>query len=330
MLTTSHSPLKKTVREKLAPFISLFVFSIALSSCSVFEPPKSPIRIGINAWPGYEFLYLAKVKGFYEREGVDVQIVEFDSLSDGRRAYERGNLDALACTLIEHLLILDSSNRNPIIAAVADYSDGADVAVMKTGSQSASLEGARIGLENQSLGIYMLYRLLEREGLSLKDVKIKPLNQSIIESQFCDDEIDVAISYPPTSIKLIQDFDASSVFSSSEIPGEVVDIIVFEKSLLEDRAKEADSILKAFFDAQEWALQNKEEAFAIMGDREGLSAEEFGIALTDGLAVVKRGEQDAFFAEGSSLVKALEKCDLVLRETGQLKNPARFQSSILR
>lgn len=330
-MTVLPDTLKKSIRRKVSLLLAISSISIALSSCSVFESPQTPIRIGINAWPGYEFLYLADVKGFYEREGVPVQIVEFDSLSDGKRAYERGNIDALACTLIEHLQILENSPRNPMIAAVADYSNGADVALMKTeAGQPKSLKGATVGLESESLGVYMLFRLLEREGLSLDDVKLESVNQSVMRDWFCEDRIDVAITYPPTSIHLTRDCGASEIFSSEEIPGEVVDIIVFDQSLLHDRPEDVESVLKAFFDAQEWAFDNKEEAFAIMGEREGVTAEEFAEALSDGLFVVGRSEQAGFFSKGGLLDKAIEKCNQVLRETGQLNGPERHQSSIVR
>ena len=157
------------IRSLKTVILALFIILLA-PSCSYFKPELSPIRIGINAWPGYEFLYLAKVKGLFEQDGLDVQIVEFDSLSDGRRAYQRGNIDVLACTLIEHLQILNNSDRSPRIGIVADFSNGADVAFAQPSViEKKSIKGASVGLEIDSLGVYMLLRMLEREGLSLDD-----------------------------------------------------------------------------------------------------------------------------------------------------------------
>ena len=85
--------------------------------------PEKPaaLRVGLNPWPAYEFLYLAQEKGFYRAEGIEVRLVEFNSLSDARRAYERGQINVLASTVIEVLQARDNSPRSPQIVQVVDY-----------------------------------------------------------------------------------------------------------------------------------------------------------------------------------------------------------------
>lgn len=318
------------IRSLKTVILALFIILLA-PSCSYFKPELSPIRIGINAWPGYEFLYLAKVKGLFEQDGLDVQIVEFDSLSDGRRAYQRGNIDVLACTLIEHLQILNNSDRSPRIGIVADFSNGADVAFAQPSViEKKSIKGASVGLEIDSLGVYMLLRMLEREGLSLDDVTIKPMVQSVIKQSFCSKEIDIAITYPPASIGLARDCDGVNFFNSSEIPNEIIDIVVFDQKLIDKRSEEVEKITNIFFKAQDWAFENQAEAFAIMGEREGLTADEFSEALNDGLTIVKRADQAAFFANSGLLDSALAKCDKVLRLTHQLSGSPNYQNTLYR
>ena len=59
----------------------LFILSLGIAAVTGCSPePKAELRVGINAWPGYEFLYLAQEKGFYRDEGVAVRIIEFNSL----------------------------------------------------------------------------------------------------------------------------------------------------------------------------------------------------------------------------------------------------------
>ena len=78
---------------------------VAVLSLGVGCSPEKPttLRVGINPWPGYEFLYLAQEKGFYRDAGLDVRLVEFSSLADTRRAYERGQINAIGTTVIEVL-----------------------------------------------------------------------------------------------------------------------------------------------------------------------------------------------------------------------------------
>ena len=292
---------------------------------------RDPIRIGINAWPGYEFLYLAQEKGFFEKEGVNVRIVEFNSLADGRRAYERGHLDGLACTLIEHIQILDHSERSPKICLVVDYSNGADVILARAGiSTIQELAGASVGLEIDSLGVFVLARALDKAGLDLADIQIKPLDQISMENALCQGEIDAAISYPPVSINMQKSCGGSVIFSSAEIPGEIVDVVVLEESLIEARPSDAQAVIRAFFSAQEWAYQNPEEAFEIMGQREGLTSLEFKQALEDGIHIVKSGDQKRFFVEGGALDESLSHCSRILRDTKQITDLSRIKQSVHR
>ncbi|MFN8644057.1 MAG: hypothetical protein U0802_21280, partial [Candidatus Binatia bacterium] len=62
--------------------IAAGALATALIAAGCVGDPPEPLRVGINAWPGYEYLYLADVQGFYAREGVEVQLLEFGSLSD--------------------------------------------------------------------------------------------------------------------------------------------------------------------------------------------------------------------------------------------------------
>ena len=74
---------------------SLFIAVILLlSACR--ETPNPPLRIAINPWPGYEFLYLAERLKLFEAEGVEVRILQFSSLNDSRRAFELGKADGFS------------------------------------------------------------------------------------------------------------------------------------------------------------------------------------------------------------------------------------------
>src|ERR1035437_4801547 len=183
MLMNHHS-----IRRSLSLLLAVAALPFNFG-CSPEKPAS--LRVGINSWPGYEFLYLAQEKGFYREEGLEVRLVEFNSLSDTRRAYERGQINVLTSTVIEVLQARDNSPRSPQIVRVVDYSNGADVILARPGlTNSASLRAAGGGLELASLGVYVLARGLERSGLSLADVKMVPVNQLSMEDGYRRGELD--------------------------------------------------------------------------------------------------------------------------------------------
>ncbi len=274
---------------------TLFAFLLTLLVSGCNQAPSTPIKIGINAWPGYEFLYLAQEKGFYDELGVSVKIVEYGSLGDVRRGYERGNLDVMASTLIEVLQVKNNSNRKPMIFMVADFSDGGDVIVARNTIKSVpDLKGKRVGADTASLPIFMLARALDKHGLTLDDVEVVPLEQPEMEQAYDTNKIDAAVSYAPVSSRLASREDAGIIFTSKEIPGEVVDVVSVEETVLKERLEDVKKITMAWDKALKYMQTNPDDAKKIMAKREGISVQEFSDVLGD-LYIVPIDEQAKYF-----------------------------------
>ena len=82
------------------------------------------LRIGISLWPGYEPFFLARDLGFYD--DLPVTIIEYPSLSGASRAMKNGTIDAVALTLDEVLLLINSGVDAQVVL-VTNISDGGDV-----------------------------------------------------------------------------------------------------------------------------------------------------------------------------------------------------------
>ncbi len=295
---------------------------LLLTGCS----PKNtePLRIGTNPWPGYEFLHLAQEKGYYKEAGLDVRLVEFSSLADCRRAYERGQIDGMGTTVIEVLQARDHSSRSPQIVQAVDYSDGADVILGRPGLNSGkNLVGKRIGVELASLGIYVLARGLDNFALSLTEVETVSLDQISMEEALKKGEIDAAVTYPPFSINLQRDGNFPTLFSTKSIPGEVIDVIAVEQKICEERKAEVAALIKCFQRAVAFTKANPKEAYAMMAARQGISPEEFGKALTDGIVLIEAADQADYFAPHGKLDLVINQSDRILRETKQITGPDR-------
>ena len=284
---------------------------------------QRPLRIGLNPWPGYEFLYLAQERGFYQDAGVSVQLVEFSSLSDARRAYERGQIDGLGTTVIEVLQAHQVTNRTLQVVDVVDYSDGADEVLVRQGRKD--LRGARIGVELGSLGIYVLVCALESQGLTLSDTTVLNLDQLSMQEAFQAGEIDAMVTYPPISLSIKREKKSISLFSSANIPGQVVDDIAIDAAVVAERTEDVRRLLSALHRANEFAEREPGIAMPIMAAREGISPTEFAAALQDGIKLVSAQEQEGFLKPGGKLEKVLDTADRIMRFAGQLSGPDRRQ-----
>lgn len=281
---------------------------LALLSLGCGEPAKRELRIAINAWPGYEVIYLAQEKGFFRDKGVSVRLVEFGSLSDARRAYETGKVDGLATTVVEVLMARDATPRDLKIIRVFDASSGADVIVARSNiSSMAELRGKRVGVELASLGIYVLTRALEMEGMTLADVQVVSQDQKTMREELIAGELDAVVTYPPESITLLGDPKFRMVFSTLKIPGEVVDVLAVDGHVIHKRPADVKAFLTGLDLAFDYLQKHPDDACRIMAEREGVSASTFQILLVDGMTIAGPRDQSAYFRAGGTLRNVIKK-----------------------
>jgi NitT/TauT family transport system substrate-binding protein len=316
--SAAQQPMKRRPGQVLAMAVLCF---LALLSQGCREPAKRELRIAINAWPGYELIYLAQEKGFFRENGVNVRLVEFGSLSDARRAYETGKVDGLATTVVEVLMARDATPRDLQIVRVFDASNGADVIVARSNIASmAELRGKRIGVELASLGIYVLTRALELEQMTLADVRVVSQDQKTMREELINGELDAVVTYPPESLAVLSDPKFRTVFSTLKIPGEVVDVLAMDGPTMRARPADVKAFLKGLDVAYDYLQTNPEDACRIMAEREGVSAQTFQKMLVSGMTLIGPRDQTAYLGPQGTL-------RAVVREVAESLSKVRLISS---
>ncbi len=150
--------------------------SMLLSGCA--QKPAPPLRIALNAWPGYEFLFLADQLGYFKEEGVDVKLIPFQTLADGRRAFERRQVDVMGGSVVELYTSRDIAGFEPAVFLVTDDSNGSDMLLArKEFLDVLSLRGKKLALEIGTLDVLTSANALASAGLTFGDVQVVPMPQ---------------------------------------------------------------------------------------------------------------------------------------------------------
>lgn len=285
-------------------FISFLFLTIILSSC--IGSKNKTIKIGINPWPGYELVYTAKHFELYKKHGLDVEIIEFGSLSDVKTAYQNGQIDIMCSTLIEVVTSYADAGIESSVILATDYSNGPDVIIAK----EKGLKGKRIAVETGSLGVFMLGMALEKEGVSLDEVNIVPSDQSSLSELFKAKKIDGAVTYPPFSFNLKKEHsELIEVFSSADIPFKVIDVLSAKKQFLKENPEIKKKIIRVWDDVLAQYKKDPEKYIPIMAKREKLKASEFkefleGLIFLDSRDQEKIDYKNAFNVTIKTLFKA--------------------------
>ncbi len=299
---------------------------LVLAGCQARR--EAPLRIGINPWPAWEYLYLAQEKGIFKEEGLDVRLIEYTSLGDCCRAFERGQIDGMTCTPVELLLARERSPRDPQVVLVTDYSNGGDVVLARSPiSGVAELRGKRVGVETASLGSYVLSRALATADLTLDDVAIVPCDQLDLEAALANGDVDAVVTYPPVSVAILRAGGASLLFSSAQIPGEILDVVAIDAEVIARRGGDVAGLARGWERAKRFAGEQPTAAFALMAGREGLGVEEFreALALTHIYSLADQGE---LLAPGGPVETTVRMTDSILRAAGEISGPSRVAGAI--
>jgi len=289
----------------------LLLLAAALMGCA--KEPQPPLRIGTNIWPGYEPLYLARELNYFER--ADAKLVEFTSTSEVMRAFQNGTIDAAGLTLDEALQLL-SIGADIKIVLVMDVSHGADVILAQPGIKSVKeLKNGRVGYEATAVGAYMLSRALQLASLKPADIHTVSVELDGHESAFISRKVDAIVTFDPVKAKLLA-AGAVKVFDSSQIPGEIVDVLVVRGIAAKNGPEQLRKILKSWFRALEYLNNNKVQAAQIMAVREGVSSEGFLESL-HGLRFPDQNENNRMLAgDTPSLLAAAQSLAATMATTG--------------
>ena len=259
---------------RLLTLLVLLLTLLALAGCLHEKQP--PLRIGTNVWIGSEPLYLAREMGYLDREAA--QLVEYPSASEVSRAFRNQAIDAMVISLDE-LFVLAQSGLHPKVVLAIDVSNGADVVVGRTGMHTMKdLRGKRVAVESGALGAFVLSRALTLNNMQASDVSIVHLESNEHPAAFKQDSVDGAVTFDPYRSQML-DSGARTVFDSTQIPGEIVDLLAVGGSVLEKNPKAVQSVLTAWFKALDYLERNPKDAASRMAVREQITGDQFLQAL---------------------------------------------------
>ena len=256
----------------------------ALAGCG--REPEAALRIGTNVWIGSEPLYLSRELG--KLDPAAVQLVEYPSASEVLRAFRNQAIDGMVISLDE-LFGLAEDGYDPRIILVVDVSNGADVVVGRPGMRSMKdLKGRSVAVESSALGAFVLSRALAVSGMQASDVNVVHLESNEQTGAYEKGQVDAAVTFDPYRAQFLR-AGAATLFDSTQIPGEIVDLLAVRQTALERHPKAIQALLAGWFDALDYVRNDPHDAARRMGIRQQRSGEEF-LAGLKGLHVPTREE----------------------------------------
>ncbi|MEA5415836.1 ABC transporter substrate-binding protein [Synechococcus sp. BA-132 BA5] len=217
------------------------------------QPPR--LVLAMNPWPGYAYFALAEARNFYApRLRLDLR-----NLTDNESAvqsYISGGAQAIATTVIDVVTICGvAPERCPVIVYVINESRGGDQVLARQDVKGLKgLVGRPIALDRSSLSRYVLARAFDSEGLSPPEPsQLRFLPPATWETALRQGKVQAVVTYPPRSEQLFRSQPLARLFTSRQLPYEILDVLAVEPELL---SLHPDAVLAL---VQGWQAVRQEE-----------------------------------------------------------------------
>ena len=296
MITNNNS--QRTKGYWLAILILVLV-GLILTACSgvdaAEEAERPPLKVEWTYWPGYYPMAIAIELGLFEKHNVKIEPLLYESGAEARADFSAKKLDGAMFVTGN---ILDLATQTPLKVALAvDMSDGGDAIVATSDIKSvADLRGKRVGYSAGDFGELFVRRMLEQGGLTENDVTLVTIESEAVPESLSD-LIDAGNTWDPYIGEAIA-AGHHVIFTSTDTPGLIADVVVFHASVVEERPEDIRAFVAAWFEAVEYWETHPEEATQMIAKQTGLKPEEIS---KEGLRVFDLEDNKAAFSRDTDI-----------------------------
>lgn len=237
--------------------------------------------------------------------GIKIQLDLVNDYIESINLYTSGTYQGCAMTNMDALTIPAIGGIDSTALIIGDFSNGNDGIIMKKGNSVADLKGRKVKLVELSVSHYLLARALEMNGMQEKDITVVNTSDADIAAVFASEKDGAVVTWNPPLMQCRIEAGAKVVFDSSEISGEIIDMMVV-------RTDTSDSLKKALTGAWYEAMMimsgdtaDADKAIALMADFAGGTVDEFKAQLKTTAMFYKPAAATAF-AKGDKVKETME------------------------
>ncbi len=231
------------------------------------------LRVEWTLWEGDYTLVVAQALGLFDKYGVKVQPIYYENFSEVVPDLVSGKLDGSLLGMID---LMNAASRTEM-NCVAAYDSGGLVSLATAPdiTTAQDLKGKRIGVALGSSGEMVIRDILQRAGLTTRDVVLVNVPVEQVPA-LLPDQIQAGIVYEPFTKQAID--KGAALLQATEVSALLPDVIVFRSSVAKRNPEKIQAFLRAWFEAVEYRQTHQQFTRGVVAARAGIaqSAVTFG------------------------------------------------------
>jgi NitT/TauT family transport system substrate-binding protein len=236
---------------------ALLLSAPALLSLPAEAAPKTSFRIAWSIYVGWmPWPYAAEsgiLKKWADKYGLQIELIEVNDYVESINQYTAGSFDGVVLTNMDGLTIPAAGGVDTTAIIVGDFSNGNDAVILKRKSATdhpklADIAARKVNLVELSCSQYLLARGLDTVHLSERDLTLVNTSDADIVAAFSTGDVGAVVTWNPQVSEVLKNPLAEKVFDSSQIPGEIIDLMVVKTEAVKDNPKLAMALTGAWYE----------------------------------------------------------------------------------
>lgn len=206
-----------------------------------------------------------------DKYGITVDIVQINDYVESINQYTAGAFDGVSATNMDTLSIPSGGGVDTTALIIGDYSNGNDAVILKGEGGLADLKGKPVNLVELSVSHYLLARGLDTVGLEESDLDaVINTSDADMIAAYATKDVEVVVTWNPLVSEITgSNPDANALFDSSQIPGEILDLMVVNTDTLADNPAFGKAVAGAWYEVMGLMAAGDEEVLTAMAEASG-------------------------------------------------------------
>lgn len=247
---------------------------LAASFSPAFAQEKSEFRVAWSIYVGWmPWGYLEDsgiMDKWAEKYDIDVEIVQINDYVESINQYTAGAFDGVSATNMDTLSIPSGGGVDTTALIVGDFSNGNDALILKGEGDIASMAGKPVNLVELSVSHYLLARALDSVSLSEADLDgVINTSDADMIAAFATDDVQAVVTWNPLVSAIMEEPGANMLFDSSDIPGEIIDLMVVNTETLAANPDFGKALTGAWYEVMGLMAAGDEAVLTAMAEASG-------------------------------------------------------------
>jgi len=237
---------------------------------------KDNFRIAWSIYVGWmPWAYAAEqgiVDKWAEKYGIEIDVVQINDYIESINQFSAGAFDGCVMTNMDALSIPAGGGLDSTALIIGDFSNGNDGLVVKGDLGIADLAGKNVNLVELSVSHYLLARALDEGGIAERDLTVVNTSDADMVAAFKTADVEAVVTWNPLLSEIAAEPGAKVLYTSEDIPGEIIDMLVVNTETLADNPDFGKALVGAWYETMSIMMKDDaagKAARSFMGEQSG-------------------------------------------------------------